>query len=214
VAPKGRLRVTSSVMFGRLHVARVATDFIVKYPAVQVDLLLLDRVVDLVEEGVDAGVRIAQLPDSSLVAIQVGQTRRVVCASPAYLNRMGVPKVPADLARHRCVNFTGLASGSEWNFGDGADALRVTANPVLVTNQIDAALDACVRGVGVGRFLCYQVQALLDSGKLKRVLGEYEPASLPIQVIYPHGRLPSSNVRAFVDWAVPRLRARLKAQIA
>jgi DNA-binding transcriptional LysR family regulator len=131
------------------------------------------------------------------VALAVGETRRVACASPAYLKRAGVPKSPAELARHRCVNFTGLAPAQELNFA-------------LTTNQIDAALDACLGGVGVGQFLCYQVQALLDAGRLKRVLGEFEPAPLPIHVLYPHARLLSSNVRAFVDWTVPRLRKRLK----
>jgi DNA-binding transcriptional LysR family regulator len=211
VAPKGRLRLTAPVMFGRLHVAPTTTEFIVEFPAVRVDLLLLDRTVDLVEEGIDVGVRIGALPDSSLVAIPVGNTSRVVCASPAYLKRFGVPKSPSDLASHRCLNFGGLSPGYEWNFGKGAAAVRVTVNPVFASNQIDAPLDACVHGVGVGQFLCYQVQAMLDSGQLKRVLGESEPAPLPIHVVYPHARLLSSNVRAFVDWTVPRLRARMAA---
>jgi DNA-binding transcriptional LysR family regulator len=208
-APGGRLRLTSPVTFGRLHVAPVATEFIVRHPAVHLDMLLLDRVVDLVEEGIDAGVRIGRLPDSSLVAIPVGHTRRVVCASPAYLKRAGIPQKPADLARHACVNFGGLAPGGDWRFGTGAGATRVDVTPLLASNQIDPALDACVRGVGAGQFLCYQVQALLDNGRLRRVLQAFEPAPLPIHVIYPQARLLSANVRAFADWTVPRLRARL-----
>jgi DNA-binding transcriptional LysR family regulator len=204
-APKGRLRVTAPVMFGRLHVAPVATEFIGRHAAVQLELLLLDRVVDLLEEGIDVGVRIGRLPDSSLVAAPVGETRRVVCASPAYLKRAGTPKSPAELARHRCVNFTGLGT-EEWRL----EKDRIPISPVFTSNQIDAALDACLDGVGIGQFLCYQVQALLDAGRLKRVLGEFEPAALPIHVIYPHARLLSSNVRAFVDWTVPRLRKRMK----
>lgn len=207
-APKGRLRVTAPVMFGRLHLAPVATEFVAKYPAVQLELLLLDRVVDLLEEGVDAAVRIANLPDSSLVAIQVGQTRRVVCASPAYLKRAGTPRAPADLGRHRCVNFGGLNPGhDEWRF----DKERIAVKAALASNQIDAALDACLAGIGLGQFLCYQVQALLAAGRLKRVLGEFEPAPLPIHVIYPHARLLSSNVRTFVDWSVMRLRKRMES---
>lgn len=205
IAPKGRLRVTAPVMFGRLHVAPVATEFIARNAAVQLDLLLLDRVVDLLEEGVDVGVRIGRLPDSTLVAIAVGQTRRVVCASPAYLRRAGTPQSPAELSRHRCVNFGGLAPAGEWSF----DQQRVAVNAALASNQIDAALDACLGGVGLGQFLCYQVQALLDGGRLKRVLGGFEPPPLPIHVIYAHARVLSSNVRAFVDWTVPRLRKRL-----
>ena len=178
-APRGRLRVTAPVMFGRLHVAPIATEFVARNAAVQLELVLLDRVVDLLEEGIDVAVRIGHLPDSSLVAIPVGQTRRVVCASPAYLKRAGTPRSLAELARHR--------------------------------NQIDVALDACLAGIGIGQFLCYQVQALLDAGRLARILAEFEPPPLPIHVLYPHGRLLSSNVRAFVDWTVPRLRKRMKS---
>jgi DNA-binding transcriptional LysR family regulator len=196
--PRGRLRVTAPVMFGRLHVAPLATEFAARHAALQLELLLLDRVVDLLEEGVDLAVRIGRLPDSSLVAIPVGETRRVTCASPAYLKRAGTPRAPGDLARHRGVSFTGLAPAQG-------------SSPVLASNQIDVALDACLAGVGIGQFLCYQVQALLDAGRLKRVLGEFEPAPLPIHVIYPHARLLSANVRAFVDWTVPRLRKRLSA---
>jgi DNA-binding transcriptional LysR family regulator len=210
-APKGRLRITAPVMFGRLHVAPVATGFAARHPAVQLELILLDRVVDLLEEGVDLAVRIAHLPDSSLVAIRVGETRRVVCGSPAYLRRAGTPQSPAELARHRCVSSSGLNPGfDEWRF----DKERVAVHPALASNQIDAALDACVSGLGLGQFLCYQVQALLDAGRLKRVLADFEPAPLPIHVIYAHARLLSSNVRAFVDWTVPQLRKRLASGAA
>lgn len=195
-APKGRLRVTAPVMLGRLHVAPVANEFLARHAALQLELVLLDRVVDLLEEGVDVAVRIGRLPDSSLVAVPVGHTRRVLCASPAYLKRAGTPKSPADLARHRFVSFTGLAPPQE-------------GKPVLASNQIDVALDACLAGVGVGEFLCYQVQALLAAGRLKRVPADPEPPALPIQVVYPHARLLSTNLRAFVDWTVPRLRRRL-----
>jgi DNA-binding transcriptional LysR family regulator len=203
-APKGRLRITAPVMFGRLHVTPIVAQFIAAQPAVEVELLLLDRVVDLVEEGMDAGVRIGHLAESSLVAVHVSETRRVVCAAPAYLKKAGAPKVPRDLSHHRCIGFSGLSAG-EWSFGTQSRE-RVQIRAVLATNQVDAALDACVRGVGCAQFLAYQVQALLDSGRLKRVLQDHEPAALPIHVVYPYARLLSSNVRAFVDFAVPRLR--------
>jgi DNA-binding transcriptional LysR family regulator len=209
--PRGRLRVTAPVMFGRLHVAPVLSDFIGRHPAVNVELMLLDRVADLVEEGIDFGVRIGQLPDSSLVALPVGETRRVVCASPAYLKRAGTPISPAELAVRRCVSFGGLAPGNEWTFATQGKATRVKVTPALASNQIDPVLDACVGGEGLGQFLCYQVRALLEGGKLKRVLVAFEPAPLPIHAIYPSARLLSSNVRALVDWAVPRLRSRLLA---
>ena len=208
-APKGRLRITAPVLFGRLHVAPVVSSFIAKHPALQVELLMLDRIVDLIEEGIDAGVRIGRLPDSSLVASPVGQTRRVVCASPAYLKRAGTPKAPEDLALHRCVSSTGVAPGHEWAFANGAATRRVRIAPALASNQIEATLDACIDGVGIGQFLCYQVQAALDAGKLRRVLDTFEPQAMPIQVLYPQTRLLSANIRAFVDWAVPKLRARM-----
>jgi DNA-binding transcriptional LysR family regulator len=211
VMPKGRLRVTAPVMYGRLHVAPVTAEFIVKYPAVQADLLLLDRVVDLVDEGIDIGVRIGRLPDSSLVAAAVGQTRRVTCASPAYLERAGAPNSPADLARHRCISFSGVSPGNRWTFGKDGGPSEVTVTPALASNQFDVALDACVHGIGLGQFLCYQVQALLDGGQLTRVLLDFEPPPVPIHVIFPHARLLSANVRAFVDWTVPRLQARMPA---
>jgi DNA-binding transcriptional LysR family regulator len=208
-APKGRLRVTAPVLFGRLHVAPVARELLARHAGLQLELLLLDRVVDLLEEGIDVAVRIGQLPDSSLVAIRVGETRRVVCASPAYLKRAGTPRSPRELARHRCVSFGGLNPGhDEWRFENE----RVAVSAALASNQIDAALDACESGLGLGQFLCYQARAALDAGRLKRVLGEFEPAPLPIHVIYPHARLLSANVRAFVDWAVPRLRRRMGAE--
>jgi DNA-binding transcriptional LysR family regulator len=208
-APKGRLRMTASVMFGRLHVAPVVGEFLGRYPAIEVELLLLDRVVDLVDEGIDVGVRIAQLPESSLIAVPVGETRRVVCAAPAYLKRAGTPKMPRDLASHRCVAFSGLGQTHEWSFGCSTPE-RVAVRPVFITNQIDAALDACLRGLGCAQFLCYQVQTALDAGKLKRLLATFEPAPMPIQLVYPHARLLSANVRAFVDFAMPRLRRQVR----
>lgn len=197
--PHGRLRITAPATYGRMHVAPIVNAFIAKYPAVEVDLLLLDRVVDLIEEGLDAAVRIGELPDSTLVARALGETRRVVCAAPAYLRRAGIPKTPAELQAHRCIVFSGLAAANEWAFG--AKRQRVAVRPVLRTNQVDAALDACIRGLGCGQFLSYQVEAALREGKLKRLLKEYEPPPLPIHIVYPHAR-PSPNVRAFIELAL------------
>jgi DNA-binding transcriptional LysR family regulator len=203
IAPKGRLRLTAPVTFGRMHVAPVVTDFVGRHDAVQVELMLLDRVVDLVEEGIDVGVRIGHLPDSSLVALPIGETRRIVCASPAYLKRAGTPASPADLAAHRCVSFGGLAQGNDWTLATAGKTLRVRLTPLLASNQIDPVLAACAGGEGLGQFLSYQVKDLLEARKLKRVLVEHEPAPLPIHVIYPATRFVSSNVRALLDFAVP-----------
>ena len=207
--PKGRLRVTASVLFGRLHVAPAVSAFVVRHPAVRVELVLLDRPVDLIEEGIDLGVRIGALPDSSLVAVPVGETRRVVCASPAYLERHGAPAEPGDLAAHRCLGFTGLSPGHEWSFQAEGRPLRATVAPAFSSNQIDVALQACRDGLGVGQFLCYQVNAALAEGALARVLEAFEPPPSPVNLIYPGSRLLSSNVRSLVDWMAPRLRRSL-----
>jgi DNA-binding transcriptional LysR family regulator len=187
------------------------TDFLAAYPEVRAELLLLDRVVDLLEEGIDLAIRIGPLPDSSLVAIPLGATQRVICASPAYLARQGTPQTPADLVGHRCIRFTGIGSGAEWEFRSGGKTQRVSVADVLTTNQVDSALDACTKGLGLGRFLAYQVHDLLASGRLVRVLAGLEPGPLPISLAYPHARLLSPRVRAFIDWAVPRLRERILA---
>ncbi|HSD61515.1 MAG TPA: LysR family transcriptional regulator [Burkholderiales bacterium] len=209
VTPQGRIALTSSVMFGRLHVAPLLAEFLGAYPRVRAELLLLDRVVNLLEEGMDLGVRIGHLADSSLVAIPVGETRRVICASPDYLRRAGTPTAPEHLAAHACVRFTGLYAGNEWEFRGPGQPRRVAVDGPMVTNQVDAALDAALNGLGCGMFLCYQTQAAVSEGRLRRLLRDHEPPALPIHVVYPQGRLMSSRVRALVDWLVPRLRSRL-----
>ena len=233
--PKGRLRLTAPVTYGRMHVAPAVADFAATHRGIEVDLLLLDRVVDLVEEGIDAAVRIGDLPESTLVALPLGETRRVVCASPAYIRRAGLAQTPQDLAQHRIIHFTGLSSSDEWVFGargTGGKAMaaeptraavaskptrtpagpsakktaRIAVHPFLRTNQVDAALDPCLRGLGCAQFLCYQVIDLIRAGKLQRILPDFEPSPLPIQLVYPHARLLSSNVRAFVAAAREHMR--------
>ncbi len=204
--PKGRLRLTAPVMYGRMHVAPIVAAFMARHRALEIELLLFDRVVDLVEEGIDAGLRIGQLPESTLVAVPVGETRRVTCAAPSYLKRAGTPENPADLGAHATIAFTGLTSANEWSFA-GNPAARVPIHPALRTNQFDVAIEACLGGLGCGQFLSYQVNTLLEAGKLKRLLVAFEPAPSPIHVVYPHARLLSPNVRAFVDFAVGPLRA-------
>ena len=164
IAPKGRLRLTAPVTFGRMHVAPVVTDFIGRHAAVQVELMLLDRVVDLVEEGIDVGVRIGHLPDSSLVALPIGETRRVVCASPAYLKRAGTPASPADLAAHRCVSFGGLAQGNDWTLATAGKTVRVRLTPGARRRTRSTRCWRHVRrGAGLGQFLSYQVKDLLEA---------------------------------------------------
>jgi len=207
VEPAGRLAVTAPVLFGRLHVVPLVTQFLQRHAGVHGDVSLLDRPVGLVEEGLDAGVRIGKLADTSLVAIPVGELRRVVCASPAYLRKHGVPKTPEALREHACIRFEGLSLAGEWRFRAGKRKQSVAVTARLVTNQVDAALRACEDGLGVGMFLSYQVAQAVSERRLRYVLTEFEREPVPVQVIYPGARLHSSTVRAFVDFAVPRLRA-------
>lgn len=208
--PRGRLRITSSVTFGRALLAPLVVDFMARYPQLRVELLLLDRVIDLLEEGVDVGVRLAHLPDSSLVAVPVGETRRIVVGSVALTRRHPLADVDG-LRTAPCVSFTGLVSPQDWPMVVAGEPGRVAVNTVLATNQIDAAVLACQRGLGYGQFFDYQVQELLGSEKLKRVLGDHWPAPTPIHVVYPHARLLSGNVRSLVDFIVPKLRSRIAA---
>jgi len=207
--PRGPLRITASVMLGQMHVAPVLNAFAAWHPTVNAELLLLDQPLDLVAEGIDVAVRIGRLPDSALIAIPVGVTRRMLCASPAYLERAGTPQSPEELAAHRCVASSGPGRAFQWQLGAGKQATQVKVRPAFSSNQIAAAIDAAVSGLGIGQFLDYQVQALVASGRLKRILVDFEPPAQPINVVHPHARLPSPNVRAFIDWGVPRLRSRL-----
>lgn len=209
--PSGRLTVTSSVMFGRLHVAPLLSAFLKRHPGVSAELLLLDRVVDLIEEGIDVGVRIGPLPDSSLHGVSVGSVRRVVCASPAYLKRRAAPKHPNDLDRHSIIHFSGLGSAKELHFADADQSNAVAINPLWTSNSVDAALGAVVDGLGVGQFLSYMVEPLVRSGALRLILRPFEPPAVPVTMIYPHSRLLSTKVRVFLDESAPRLRASLLA---
>ena len=207
LAPAGRLAVTAPVLFGRRHVVPIVTAFLARHAAVEAELSLLDRAVGLVDEGLDLGVRIGKLADSSLVAVAVGEVRRVVCASPAYLRKHGVPETPEALRGHACIRFAGVTPASEWRFRKGRRTEAVAVKARLVTNQVDAALRACEDGLGIGMFLSYQVAPSVAGRKLRYLLTDFEREPVPVQVIYPTARLRSSTVRAFVDFAVPRLRA-------
>jgi DNA-binding transcriptional LysR family regulator len=203
--PSGTIRVTAPVRFGEMHVAPAIAGFLDRYPKTRVELLLLDRVVDLLEEGVDIAVRIAHLADSSLIAKPVGSVRQVVCASPALLRRVAEPGHPQALAELPCVQFTGISAGREWEFAVGDGRLAVTINSRVICNQVGASLEACTAGVGFGRFLCYQVMPQITAGQLVLVLRDFEPEPTPLSLVYPHTRLMSSRVRAMVDWLMESL---------
>jgi DNA-binding transcriptional LysR family regulator len=207
--PTGNLTITAPEMFGRLHVLPIAQDFMREHPAVSVSLLLLNRIVSFVDEGVDLGIRIAELPDSSLRAIQVGTVRRVVCASPAYLAAHGVPERPDDLAQHETIAVAAVRPvGLRWSFGTPEEAISVPVAPRLVVNTVQAALDAAVAGAGIIRPISYQSDALAASGALRVVLDAYAPPPLPIHIVHPAGRYLAPKVRLFIDRAVAALRGK------
>jgi DNA-binding transcriptional LysR family regulator len=206
IEPQGRLKITAPVVFGRRYMTPIVNQFARRYPNVNIDLLLLDRLTNLVEEGLDVAVRVGELPDSALVAIPVGQARRVICASPDYLRRHGRPRAPQDVAAHRCVRFTSVAPRDEWHFRVGRRDVTIPIASVITCNQIDSALQACIDGLGLGMFFSYQVVSHREAGDLKYVLEEFETEPRPIQIIYPHSKLLSAKVRTFVDECVKQLR--------
>lgn len=207
----GQLVVAAPIVFGRLHVVPVAAAFLEQHPDVDIQLRLGDRNVNLIEEHVDAALRIGTLPDSNLVATQVGSIRRVICASPDYLHRFGTPQSPGDLATHRCISFDGLDAPAAWTFvGSDGQRRSVAIHSRLTVSTADAAITASALGLGLTRVLSYQVADALSDGRLIRVLVEDEPPAVPASLIYPgQGRLPMKT-RAFLDFAVTRLRDRLQ----
>jgi DNA-binding transcriptional LysR family regulator len=208
--PSGELALTAPVVFGRLHVLPVVTAYLRAYPRVVTRLLLVDRIVDLVEEGIDAGVRIGALPDSSLRATRVGAIRYVACASPSYLAERGEPATPAELSHHDCIAFNTLSPPERWTFG-GARERRVTVHPRLIVNAAEAAIDAAKAGLGVARVLSYQAAFSLAEGSLRLVLVPFEPEPIPVNLIHREDRLPQAKVESFVAFAAPKLRQALKS---
>jgi DNA-binding transcriptional LysR family regulator len=204
--PVGKLSITASVAFGRQHLAPILYDFLERHPKVTAEALFVDRVVNLIEEGVDVAVRIAHLKDSSLVAVPVGRVRRVVCASAQYLRRHGVPEVPDDIRGHSCIRHTGLVPRNDWQFRVGNRHLTVPINSIMTCNEIEGAVQACLKGLGLGLFLSYMVASYRRDGRLRYVLEKFEMEPTPIQVVYPQTRLMSNKVRAFVDECVRKLR--------
>jgi DNA-binding transcriptional LysR family regulator len=210
-APRGELRLTAPILFGRLHVLPIVTEFLDRFPEVQAALALVDRPVDLVEEGLDVAVRIGALGESSAVATRVGALRRIVVASPDYLARRGTPQRPADLTDHDVVAFSGIAGVEHWVFRVAAGDVNVAIRPRLVVSTAEAAIDAARAGFGLTRVLSYQAAGDVARGSLLRVLPAYEGDEVPIHLVYPGGRHPPPKLRAFLDFTTPRLRRRCAA---
>lgn len=200
--PSGRLVVSAPLMFGRLYVGPIMTAYLKKYPDVSGELRLSDRMINLVDEGVDLAVRIGHLADSSVVARTVGDMRRVVVASPRYLKAHGTPLKPSDLAGHEVIQFSGGSSLSEWRFMESGREIRVPTASRFATNSTDAAILHAEQGGGLISVLAYQAAEGLKTRRLKIVLADYEPPPLPIHLVYPTSRLLSAKVRAFVDLVV------------
>ncbi len=202
--PTGTLAVTASVMFGQMYVLPVMTEYLDAYPTMSGRTFFIDRPVNIVEEGVDVAVRIGHLPDSGFTATRVGSVRRVVCGSPAYFEKHGVPVTPMDLKEHRIAASTSAWASPEWRF---ARDQRVVVEAALQCNTNEAAITTAKEGWGLTRVLHYQIGPALIAGDLQIVLAEHEEPPLPIHVVHPEGRYAPAKVRAFVDLAVSRLRA-------
>jgi DNA-binding transcriptional LysR family regulator len=208
-APRGDLIITAPVVFGRLHVLPMVLEFLTAYPEIDVRLVLADRVVSLLEDHVDLAVRIGALPDSSLVAARVGALRRVVCGSPSYFAERTRPGHPRDLERHVCIAFQGLTAPDSWTFTVRKTAVAVAVHSRLIVNTAEAAIDAAVAGLGVTRVLSYQAAAALRAGSLAIVLDRFEPPPWPVSLVHAAQRPLPLKLRAFLDFAAPRLRAAL-----
>ncbi len=198
VEPSGQLTITAPVLFGQMYVAPAVTRFVQKYGKVRINLMLLDRVVNLLEENIDVAIRIGALEDSSLVAQPVGSVRRMVVASPTYLSRHEVPKHPRDLLKANCVRFSGGA-GPWWTFYEGGKQFNVPVSGNLEFNHVAPAAEACLAGLGFGMFISYQVAHHIEQNHLQIVLESFEPPPRPVNVIYPHARLLPARTKVFIE---------------
>ena len=208
-APTGQLVVASPVVFGRLHAVPVTADFLAVYPDVDVRLALSDRLTHLLDENIDCAIRIGELPDSGMTAVRLGEVRRVLCASPGYIEKHGAPRSLRDLERHACITADPFGLPERWSFGRGKQQTTVSVRSRLSVNTVEAAVDAAAAGVGLTCALSYQVAGLVKRGDLKLLLTGSEPAPWPVHLLHKsQPRLPL-KLRAYLDFAAPRLRRRL-----
>ncbi|HDS1820039.1 TPA: LysR family transcriptional regulator [Pseudomonas putida] len=205
--PKGDLAVTAPILFGKKYVMPCIVRYLQRYPDVDVSAYFLDRVVNMVEEGMDVAVRIGPLPDSGLKALRVGRVRRMLCASPDYLTRHGVPQHPSDLPGHAVIGTTNLSPRAGWRFGVADEPTLVRMKPRLTVTSNDGAIAAASGGLGIARLLSYQVADELASGQLQVILAEYEEAPWPIHVLHRESKYGSAKVRTFIDMLAHDLRA-------
>jgi DNA-binding transcriptional LysR family regulator len=209
-APRGLLVVTAPLVFGARILRPLLDSFLDAEPAVRARLLLQDRPVDLVEEGIDVALRIARMPASGLIATRLGEVRRLVCAAPAYLARRPPPATPAELAGHDCILPTGTETGARWSFTPpGRPPEIVRLQPRLAVDSSEAAIASAVEGRGITRILSYQAEREIADGRLVVILRDFEPPPVPVQLVMPESRRAVARVRAFLDFAAPRLRREL-----
>ena len=206
-SPHGRLTITAPVLFGCKFVTPVVTEYLQSYREVAIACWFLDRVVNMMDEGIDVAVRIGDLSDSSMQAIRVGTVRRVICASPGYLALHGIPQSPEDLAAHTIISASPVTPTPEWKMVDNKVPRLVKLQPRITTTSNDSAVAAAASGFGLTRLLSYQVADQLRDGQLQTVLSEFESAGLPVHLMHREGRHASPKARAFLDLAIERLRA-------
>lgn len=204
--PTGTLTVTASTMFGQDYITPILTDYLDQNPGVSIRALFVDRITNMVDEGIDVGIRIGDLADSSFSAIRVGAVRRVVCGAPSYFEKHGVPTHPSQLSKHQIIVSSSSWASLDWRFG-GVQKATVRISPRLAFSTYGAVIKATMQGWGLSRPLSYQIGQPLIDGDLQTVLSEFEEDPLPVHVVHPEGRRASAKVRAFVDLAVDRLRA-------
>ncbi|CAA2141708.1 LysR substrate-binding domain-containing protein [Hyphomicrobium sp. ghe19] len=203
----GDLALTAPVLFGRMYVVPLLAQFLAEYPRINARLLLVDRVVNLLDEGIDIALRIGELPDSALLATRVGSLRLVTCAAPAYLERCGMPSAPPALTQHDCVTFANLPGGTRWIFRsrrNGRKAVRVRSR--LSVNTADAAVAAATAGIGITRVLSYQAEDALHEKRLLPILDRFEDTEIPVQLVYSPTSSSNARVRSFVTFAAGKLR--------
>jgi len=209
--PRGELLITAPIMFGKLHILPIVLEFLRAYPDVNVRFVMADTVVDLLDNHIDVAARLGRLPDSGLVATRVGEVRWITCASPGYLAQRGTPEVPADLAGHDCLAFEGLQTLRSWSFGPGTGQEPIAIPPRLAVNTADALIEAAADGLGVARMMSYQAATALREDRLVRLLQAYEPETIPVHLVHTGPSLLPLKLRAFLDFAGPRIRQALKA---
>lgn len=209
IAPRGDLMMTAPIVFGRLHVLPIVTDFLKAFADINIRLTLSDRTVSLADEQIDVALRIGRLPESNLVATRVGAMRTTVYAHPDYLKRHPRPRHPRDLGDHDCIAFEGVLSHRFWTFRDGSQDISAAIRTRLSVNTAEAAVDAAAAGIGVTRVMAYQAKQAVDAGLLVPLLEDFELNASPVHLVHlSQGSMPL-KLRAFLDYAAPRLRKAL-----